>query len=43
MTQAVLAKNSDLHGEVGGTELGPYMAALASQIGTLMAACDSFS
>lgn len=30
MTQAVLAKNSDLHGEVGGTEHGPYMAALAS-------------
>lgn len=33
MTQAVLARSSDLHGEVGGTELGPYMAAWPSQIG----------
>lgn len=29
MTQAVLAKSCDLHGEVGGTERGPYMAAPA--------------
>lgn len=33
MTQAVLARNSDLHGEVGGTEHRPYMAAWPSQIG----------
>lgn len=33
MTQAVLAKKSDLHGEVGGTEHRPYMVAWPLQIG----------